>query len=115
DEDSPGLHISRRVRKAILQRFYVDVFTLLKPEEEGGGMKERHKTKKPKCQATERNFENWLEGFAEYAGIIQAAYPERAWHLNNHYKNVLCRVAGEAATLAYDENFRKEHLKAPKP
>lgn len=70
------------------------------------------KSKENRCskrQGAERTFDNWLEGYAVFIGAMQAAYPERGWLLNNHYRNLLQarKLADDAAAIAYDEAFRK--------
>lgn len=110
DEDPPGIHLTKKLRRAILNGFYVDIFKLVKPEGEEGNTGVRHRERKRnKTQGAEHTFDNWLEGFAEFVGVVVAAYPERGWHLNNHYRNVLKarKLAGDVAAMAYDEAFRK--------
>ncbi|KAJ7316213.1 hypothetical protein JRQ81_002375 [Phrynocephalus forsythii] len=107
-EDPPGLHLTRRVRKAILGGHYIDLFSLARNDR--AETRVRSKCNSQERPTSERTFDNRLEGFGQYAAVVQAAYPERAWHLNNHFLNVLKarKLASDAAALRYDEEFRKK-------
>lgn len=107
-EDPPGVHLSRKVRERILNGFYVDLFTLLKPEESGKTGTKRDKKGVVKGSA-ERNFNNWLSGYTVYMSLVGVAFPERTWHLMNHFNNVLKAraLAGDMPGINYDEAFHQ--------
>ncbi|KAL8219518.1 UNVERIFIED_CONTAM: hypothetical protein K2H54_026194 [Gekko kuhli] len=79
-EDPPGIHLPRKIRERILDGYYVDIFSLLKPDNE-----------------------------EVFMGVVISSYPERGWHLVNHMANVLKArtMANESAAIEYDEAFRK--------
>lgn len=98
-EDPLGVHLPRKVRERILDGFYVDIFTLLKLD-----IKVAKKgTKKDKKGAAkwsmELNFNNWMAGYTVYMTLVGAVFPERAWHLMNHFNNVLKARAWLGALL----------------
>nr|XP_008110540.1 PREDICTED: uncharacterized protein LOC103279091 [Anolis carolinensis] len=111
NEDPPGTHLSPHIISKILKGYYVDVFSLIKPEGEDGREppQKGRRRKGEKDRPVEQNFVNWMAGFSEYLGVVATSFPDRAWHLANHQKTVVKarRMAGEAAAIAYDEAFRK--------
>ena len=68
-DDPPGEHMLRKVRERALDGFYIDVFTLLKPDvvvPSTGSRYDRHSKKVP---ARERSFSNWLRGSLNSCGL----------------------------------------------
>ncbi|KAL8207524.1 UNVERIFIED_CONTAM: hypothetical protein K2H54_057481 [Gekko kuhli] len=108
-EDPPGIHLPRKIRERILDGYYVDIFSLLKPDNEEGMRGPQSEKNKNSRLAVERNFINWMSDYAVFMGVVISSYPERGWHLVSHMTNVLkaCTMANESAAIEYDEAFRK--------
>ncbi|XP_077779128.1 uncharacterized protein LOC144326458 [Podarcis muralis] len=106
-----GNHLSQKKRNKILNGDYVDMFTLLPPTKlTGKGEKRRFFGKRRyRTPRAERTFENWLDGFQVFMGVVCAAYPRRSMDLVAYLAHVrrAHALAGENATLTYDENFRR--------
>ncbi|KAJ7331886.1 hypothetical protein JRQ81_014066 [Phrynocephalus forsythii] len=87
-DSHPGEHLPRKVRKAILEGLYVDVFTLLNPVRAEPLTRSKQRSKESsKLPAAERTFGNWIRGFCQYQGV---------------------QLAGDAAAIRYDEGFRRK-------
>ncbi|CAI5799363.1 Hypothetical predicted protein [Podarcis lilfordi] len=101
-------HLSKRKRTEILNGDYVDMFTLLPPMKVSGKGEKKHTYGKRRYR-TERNFENWLDGFQVFMGVISACYPKHSMHLAAYLAHVrrAYALAGEVAALTYDEDFRR--------
>ncbi|KAL8221468.1 UNVERIFIED_CONTAM: hypothetical protein K2H54_068173 [Gekko kuhli] len=109
-DDPPGIHLLRKLRERVLDGYYVDIFSLLKPEGEAGKTGPGQEKKRGSKGSPERSFQNWLKGYTVYMSLVAAAYPERGWHLANHLGNVLKArsMASDAPAMDYDEEFRKK-------
>ncbi|CAI7934899.1 Hypothetical predicted protein [Podarcis lilfordi] len=81
-----------------------DVKLLGKGEKRRSSGKGRYRTPR-----AERTFENWLDGYQVFMGVVCAAYPRRAMDLVAYLAHVrrAHALAGEQAALTYDENFRR--------
>ncbi|XP_077781382.1 uncharacterized protein LOC144327054 [Podarcis muralis] len=106
-----GNHLSQRKRNKILNGDYVDIFTLLPPTKiTGKGEKRRsYGRRRYRTPRAERTFDNWLDGYQVFMGVVCAAYPHRAMDLVAYQAHVrrARALAGENAALTYDENFRR--------
>ncbi|XP_077778976.1 uncharacterized protein LOC144326298 [Podarcis muralis] len=106
-----GNHLSQKKRNKILNGDYVDIFTLLPPAKlTGKGEKRRSYGKRRyRTPKAERTFENWLDGYQVFMGVVCAAYPRRSMDLVAYLAHVrrAYSLAGENAALTYDENFRR--------
>ncbi|CAI5771626.1 finger 703-like [Podarcis lilfordi] len=106
-----GNHLSQKKRNKILNGDYVDMFTLLPPTKlMGKGEKRRSFGKRRyRTPRAERTFENWLDGYQVFMGVVCAAYPRRSMDLVAYLAHVrrAHSLAGENAALTYDENFRR--------
>ncbi|XP_077779125.1 uncharacterized protein LOC144326455 [Podarcis muralis] len=104
-----GNHLSKRKRAKILNGDHIDIFTLLPPAKVlGKGEKKRtYGRRRYKTPLAERNFENWLDGFQVYMGVISVFYPKRSMHLVAYMAHVRRAFAlpGEEAALTYEEDF----------
>ncbi|CAI5771623.1 Hypothetical predicted protein [Podarcis lilfordi] len=105
------LKMSQKKRNKILNGDYVDIFTLLPPTKlTGKGEKKlpfgKRKYRTPRA---ERTFDNWLDGFQVFMGVVCVAYLRRAMDLVAYLAHVrrAHTLAGETAALTYDENFRR--------
>lgn len=89
--------------------YFIDVFTLLKPEGEAGKTGTKRDKKGTAKGATKRNFQNWLLGYIVYMTLMDTAFPEWAWHFINHFNNMLkSRVlVRELPVINYDETFHQ--------
>lgn len=108
-EDPPGVHLPRKVRERILDGYYVDIFSLLKPENDTGVTGTKRDKDGAATGSADRTFLNWMKGYSVYMALVSAAFPERGWHLANHLSNVLRAktLAGDLPAIAYDEAFRQ--------
>ena len=115
-DDPPGDHLLHKTREWALDGYYIDMFTLAKPDVDTPTTGSRAVKKGKKEPVRERSFANWLCGYTELMRLISAAYPERGWHLSNHLANMLEARAsvGEAAAMAYDQAFRKKASNNPR-
>nr|XP_034954535.1 uncharacterized protein LOC118076098 [Zootoca vivipara] len=110
----PGSHLSSKLRSRILNGRYVDLFDLAPPEDY---IPVQGKLSLPKKRDTarkvERTFERWLDCFQVFSGVVVAAYPRRALHMIVYQSIVRSAftMAGEAAAIAYDEQFRRRAAK----
>lgn len=109
----PGMHLTSKLRSRILNGRFVDMFKLVPPsedQEKGNASKRRSAS-----SYVDRTFENWLDGFQVFAGIVTAAYPRRSLHLIVYLSIVRSAFtkAGEKAAIKYDENFRRRAAKIP--
>ncbi|XP_077778992.1 uncharacterized protein LOC144326320 [Podarcis muralis] len=106
-----GNHLSKRKRDKILNGDYVDMFTLLPPAQmKGKGGKRRYYGKKRyRTPRAERTFENWLNGYQVFMGIVSGCYPKRGLHLASYLAHVrrARELAGDEAAISYDEDFRR--------
>ncbi|CAI5787877.1 XP_028590673.1uncharacterized protein LOC114599482 [Podarcis lilfordi] len=106
-----GNHLSQRKRNKILNGDYVDMFTLLPPAKLLGKGEKRRSSGKGRywTPRAERTFENWLDGYQVFMGVVSAGYPRRAMDLVAYLAHVrrAHSLAGEHAALTYDENFRR--------
>ncbi|XP_077779114.1 uncharacterized protein LOC144326434 [Podarcis muralis] len=106
-----GNHLSQKKRNKILNGDYVDMFTLLPPTKVTGKGEKRHSFGKRRYRTprAERTFENWLDGYQVFMGIVCAAYPRRSMVLVAYLAHMrrAHTLAGESAALTYDENFRR--------
>ncbi|CAI5762054.1 finger 703-like [Podarcis lilfordi] len=106
-----GNHLSQKRRNKILNGDYVDMFTLLPPTKLLGKGEKRRSSGKGRYRTprAERTFENWLDGYQVFMGVVCAAYPRRAMDLVAYLAHVrrAHSLAGEQAALTYDENFRR--------
>lgn len=107
-DEPPSIHVSRKLRNKVLDGFYMDLFALVRPEDETGNTGSKGK-KGSRSATVERSFQNWLKGYTVYMSMVSAAYPERGWHLANHLGNILKvhSLVGEAPAMQYDAKFRK--------
>lgn len=82
----------------------MEVFTLLKPEGEAG-KSDRKEAAKGNAECA---FQNCCLG-TQSTWLVDVTFPERAWHLMNHFNNVLMArsLAGELPAIEYDEAFRQ--------
>ena len=72
NEDPPGIHSLRKIRRDILEGYYVDVFSLLKPEGEEDHGRNRDRSKKGvRREGVKRTFYNWSAGYAEFVGVVR--------------------------------------------
>ncbi|CAI5778600.1 Hypothetical predicted protein [Podarcis lilfordi] len=78
-----GNHLSQRKRDKILNGDFIDTFRLLPPAKlTGKGEKRRsHGKRRYRAPRVERTFENSLDGFQVFMGVVSAACPKRAMHL----------------------------------
>ncbi|CAI5798418.1 XP_028590673.1uncharacterized protein LOC114599482 [Podarcis lilfordi] len=106
-----GNHLSKRKRDKILNGDFIDMFTLLPPAQiKGKGEKKRYYGKKRyRSPRAERTFENWLNGYQVFMGIVLGCYPKRGLHLASYLAHVrrACELAGDEAAISYDEDFRR--------
>ncbi|CAI5799442.1 finger 703-like [Podarcis lilfordi] len=106
-----GNHLSQKKRNKILNGDYVDMFTLLPPAKLLGKGEKRRSSGKGRYRTprAERTFENWLDGYQVFMGVVCAAYPRRSMDLVAYLAHVrrAHSLAGEHAALTYDENFRR--------
>lgn len=106
-----GNHLSKRKRDKILNGDYVDMFTLLPPAQiKGKGEKKRYYGKKRyRTPRAERTFENWLNGYQVFMGIVLGGYPKRGMHLASYLAHVrrARELAGDEAAISYGEEFRR--------
>ncbi|CAI5784056.1 finger 703-like [Podarcis lilfordi] len=106
-----GNHLSQKKRNKILNGDYVDMFTLLPPAKLIGKGEKRRSSGKGRYRTprAERTFENWLDGYQVFMGVVCAAYPRRSMDLVAYLAHVrrAHSLAGEHAALTYDENFRR--------
>ncbi|CAI5799268.1 Hypothetical predicted protein [Podarcis lilfordi] len=106
-----GNHLSQKKRNKILNGDYVDMFTLLPPTKLLGKGEKRRSSGKGRYRTprAERTFENWLDGYQVFMGVVCAAYPRRSMDLVAYLAHVrrAHSLAGEHAALMYDENFRR--------
>ncbi|CAI5785290.1 finger 703-like [Podarcis lilfordi] len=106
-----GNHLSQKKRNKILNGDYVDMFTLLPPAKLLGKGERRRSSGKGRYRTprAERTFENWLDGYQVFMGVVCAAYPRRSMDLVAYLAHVrrAHSLAGEQAALTYDENFRR--------
>ncbi|XP_077791585.1 uncharacterized protein LOC144329031 [Podarcis muralis] len=106
-----GNHLSQRKRDKILNGDFIDIFRLLPPAKlTGKGEKRRSYGKRRyRTPRAERTFDNWLDGFQVFMGVVSAAYPKRAMHLIAYLAHVrrARELAGDTAALNYDEDFRR--------
>ncbi|CAI5799324.1 XP_034966506.1uncharacterized protein LOC118082785 [Podarcis lilfordi] len=104
-----GNYLSKRKRNKILNGDFIDMFTLLPPAQmKGKGeMKRYYGKKRHRSPRAERTFENWLNGFQVFMGVVVGCYPKRGLHLAAYLAHVrrACELAGEEAPLMYDEDF----------
>ncbi|XP_077782854.1 uncharacterized protein LOC144327388 [Podarcis muralis] len=109
----PGSHLSTKVRSRILNGRYVDIFILAPPSEDQE--KGNSSKKRPGAPNMDRTFEQWLDCFQVFAGVVVAAYPRRSLHLLVYLSIVRSAFtkAGEKAAIKYDENFRRRAAKIP--
>lgn len=103
-----GNLLSKKKRTKILNGHYIDIFTLL-PLTGKGEKKRIYGKRRYRTPQAERTFENWLDGYQVFMGVVSAAYPKRAMHLIAHMAHVrrAFTLAGEDAALSYDEDFRR--------
>ncbi|CAI5799328.1 Hypothetical predicted protein [Podarcis lilfordi] len=106
-----GNHLSQKKRTKILNGDYIDIFTLLPPTKMTGKGEKKclYEKRRYRTPRAERTFENWLEGYQVFMGVVSAAYPKCAMHLIAHMAHVrrAFALAGENAALSYDEDFRR--------
>ncbi|CAI5799399.1 XP_028590673.1uncharacterized protein LOC114599482 [Podarcis lilfordi] len=111
-----GNHLSQRKRNKILNGDYVDMFTLLSPtkltgkgEKKSSFGKRRYRTPRAEC-----TFENWLDAYQVFMGVICVAYPKRSMDLVAYLAHVrrAHMLAGETAALTY-ENFCRNSFLLP--
>ncbi|CAI5782154.1 XP_028590673.1uncharacterized protein LOC114599482 [Podarcis lilfordi] len=106
-----GNHLSQKKRNKILNGDYVDMFTLLPPTKlMGKGEKRRSFGKRRyRTPRAEHTFENWLDGYQVFMGVVCVAYPRCSMDLVAYLAHVrrAHTLAGENAALTYDENFRR--------
>nr|XP_028572535.1 uncharacterized protein LOC114590431 [Podarcis muralis] len=86
--------------------------------EDGSGKGEKkciYGKRRYRTPQSERTFENWLDGYQVFMGVVSAAYPKRAMHLIAHMAHVrrAFTLAGENAALSYDEDFRRNAALLP--
>ncbi|XP_077200356.1 uncharacterized protein LOC143840680 [Paroedura picta] len=106
----PGVHLQEKIRERALEGYYVDLFSLIKGQEQGGDTGSRRDRKRRKdFPLVERNFDNWMRGYTEYLTLIVGSYPERAWHLGRYQSHILeaRNLAGDEAAMDYDRVFRE--------
>ncbi|XP_077781634.1 uncharacterized protein LOC144327209 [Podarcis muralis] len=106
-----GAHLSQKKRNKILNGEYIDIFRLLPPAKiMGRGEKRRHQgRRKYRTPRAERTFDNWMDGFQVFMGVVSAAYPKRVMHLIAYQAHVRRArdLAGDIAAINYDEDFRR--------
>lgn len=107
-DEPPGIHLSCKLRNRVLDSFYVDLFSLVIPEDEPANTDSKGR-KTSQGITVDRSSSNWLKGYTVYMSVILATYSERGWHLANHLGNVLRAqsLAGDAPAMQYDCEFRK--------
>nr|XP_034996112.1 uncharacterized protein LOC118097403 [Zootoca vivipara] len=112
-----GTHLSKRKRAKILNGHYVDIFTLLSPTRIMGNGEKRWNYGRGRYRTprAERTFENWLDGYLVFAGVVSAAYPRRGMHLFAYWSHVRRAyvLAGDSAAITYDEHFRRNAAFTP--
>lgn len=79
-ENTPSIHLSKKIREQILNGNYADLFTWLPPQSEKGNRDTQKvdNTKKGKKSPAESSFINWLVTFCINAGIISVKFRKRA-------------------------------------
>ncbi|CAI5774685.1 Hypothetical predicted protein [Podarcis lilfordi] len=106
-----GNHLSKRRRDKILNGDFIDMLTLLPPAQmKGKGEKKRYYGKKRyRSPRVERTFENWLNGYQVFMGVVLGCYPKRGLHLASYLAHVrrARELAGDEAALLYEEDFRR--------
>lgn len=107
----PGSHLSSKLRNKILNGRYADIFKLMPNECPGKvGKISNFGKRKYIAPKVERSFENWLDCFQVFAGVVSAVYPKRALHLIVYQSQVrkAYTMAGEEAAITYDKIFSQE-------
>ncbi|CAI5780146.1 Hypothetical predicted protein, partial [Podarcis lilfordi] len=109
-DQPPGIRLRKKIQERILNGEFVELFSLLSHAALTSlKAKPAERQKKDKKVSVGCNFRNWLTTFSTYMGVIVATFPDRGWHLTNYLLIILKAkaMAGEVATLAYNEAFRE--------
>ncbi|CAI5799253.1 Hypothetical predicted protein [Podarcis lilfordi] len=74
-----------------------------------GGKQRTYGKRRSRTPRADHTFENWLNGFQVFMGVISAAYRKRTMHLIAYMAHVrrARELAGKSAALTYDEDFRR--------
>ena len=110
-EVSPlGYHLSTAVKEKIYNGEYIDILSLLPGQKEGGFRRGEDKGEDERRRLIPRSFNNWLQAFCIYAGVLGEKHPEQCGGLFQHVDHVLeaYKSFGGLGWFYYDESYRQK-------
>lgn len=70
------MYLAQKVRERILNGYFIDVFTLLRPKAKSGKTGTKKDKKGAAKGSAERTFHNWMAGYTVYMTLVGAVFPE---------------------------------------
>lgn len=74
-EDPPGVHLSPKIRERILNGYFIDIFTLLRPRSESGKTETKRDKKRSVRGITKHTSQNCLTGYTVYMSFGKCCCP----------------------------------------
>ena len=109
-EVSPlGYHLSLALKEKIWSGDYVDLLSLL-PANKEVAVSKREEREDERRWSIPRSFNNWLQAFCIFAGVLGEKHPEQCGGLFQHLDHVLeaYKNFGGMGWFFYDESYRQK-------
>ena len=111
-EMSPlGYHLSTSVKEKIWRGEFMDILSPLPSQKDFMAKSEKNdKHEDDRRRPIPRSFNNWLQAFCVFAGVMTDKYPERSSGLFQHVDHILeaYKSFGGLGWFYYDEFFRQK-------